>query len=97
MSVGSIADTVFEFKGFIINGINLYRDITEPIREFFKTYFGFNISQGMQDFIVITSFYITTQRKAIKYFNRQKIPTPLKLFLVWLATLILFMICLVIG
>lgn len=57
ISVGSLADTVFAFKGFIVLGFDFYRELTEPIRRYISKIFSFEISQFTQDVFLLFSFW----------------------------------------
>jgi len=58
LSIGSIADIVFEFKGFIVTAIVFYHKITAPVVQFFSVYF-FNIKipQSVIDVQVLVTTY----------------------------------------
>ena len=53
MSVGSLASNVFEFKGFLLNGIDFYTKVTAPLREYISDFFNINVPITMQDSIVL--------------------------------------------
>ena len=54
LSVGSLADAVFEFKGFILTGIAAYNYVVDPIRQVLRTeYFAFDVDM----FVLISTTY----------------------------------------
>ncbi len=58
MSVGSLADTVYSFKGFIVYGFKFYRDLSEPIRIALSNFIGISISQANQDLLVLLCLFL---------------------------------------
>ena len=53
LSVASIADATFQLKGFIVNAIYVYRQITEPVVIFLSDAFDYRFRQAQLDLIVL--------------------------------------------
>lgn len=67
LSVGSIADNVYAFKGFLINALHFYRSITEPAREIINSIINITISAEYFDYIIFLSLFV------IMYFRASKL------------------------
>ena len=55
LSIASIGDTVFQFKGFILYGIESYRIFTGFISSVVVNLTGYDIAQGVLDYLVLTA------------------------------------------
>nr|ABE73745.1 putative cytochrome/quinol oxidase [Parazoarcus communis] len=63
ISIGSLADTVFAFKGFIVEAINFYQHISEPARQYLSDLLGVNISRFSQDSLTMLILTIGAQSR----------------------------------
>ncbi len=63
MSIGSLADTVFAFKGFIVEGLRFYREVTEPIRQIASSFLELKVTQIYQDLFVLALFFYGAMNK----------------------------------
>ena len=53
-SIASLSETVFKWKGFVLDGVNLYRSfISSPIRNLAKNLFNYSLSQSAFDLSVL--------------------------------------------
>jgi hypothetical protein len=58
LSVGSLADSAFNFKGFIIYGIEFYNAVTEPIKVLLSNIFQIEIDRIVFDFFLLLLIWV---------------------------------------
>jgi hypothetical protein len=63
ISIGSLADTVFAFKGFIVEAIDFYRSVSEPVRKYLSDILNIKISRLTQDALTMLIFTWGIQSK----------------------------------
>ena len=71
-SVGSLADSVFKFKGFLADGLSFYNEITTPARQFLSEIFHLKISKTKQDAFVIICMYAGILLRIPIYFDQRE-------------------------
>ena len=95
-SIASLSDLVFAWKGFILDGIEFYRAIISPIKDYFGNLLGIQIKREQADLIVFTGFFVSAYRKFIAsrwLVSKPNIKITSLLFsinvLFWLVTMLL--------
>ena len=83
---GSIADTVFAFKGFVANGISFYRGIMAPVSEWFGQLLGIHILQDLVDLAAITTLTSFTIFRRRHKFKKNKIKRDIRAGFRYLST-----------
>ena len=58
LSLGSLAENVFKFKGFLVVGISFYQELTRPVVEILQ------IEGYVVDFLVILGLYLSASWRA---------------------------------
>ena len=72
MSIASIGERVYEFKGFIIHGIKFYHEMTAPIIHVFNLLGLQFFDRQLFDSVIWISLYIAITFKASKYIPDKK-------------------------
>ena len=60
-SVASLSEVVFSWKGFILDGINFYRNsISLPLKDILKSITGIRLDSSFVDVVILTIIFMTT-------------------------------------
>lgn len=65
LSIGSLADAIFEFKGFVVGAVTGYRAVVAPIIEWIEVYIRLEISQQLFDLVVSVTLVVVAQDRAL--------------------------------
>jgi hypothetical protein len=87
LTVGSLADSIFSFKGFVVAGIEFYREFTEPVRTFISSLLNVEISRVLQDSIIMAGLWLgSVYRFNEEEHQRSGVSWLVGLLVFWLIT-----------
>lgn len=64
-SIASLSDLVFSWKGFILDGIDFYRAMITPIKDYFSYSLNIHITREQADLIVFVGIFVSAYRKFV--------------------------------
>ena len=66
-SIASLSETVFAWKGFILDGVEFYRELLEPLKILLSSVFQADVTGEQADLIVCLGIFISAHRKFITH------------------------------
>lgn len=73
LSFGSVANSVYEFRGFIVTAMNFYLFVTEPIRTWISTFVHMEIPRSVFDGIIIFALYFGAFFRAVAVYSASEV------------------------